>query len=101
MHAERQQRKDASSRRQSPIEFPMAAQTNHSDTDRASLPPLSIFRGSIMATIVTVHGTGATGEESGPKWWQKTSACEMKLREFVQGSDGPLKYEQLVWDGSN
>lgn len=54
-----------------------------------------------MATLVTVHGTGATGEECGPKWWQKTSACETKLREFVQGSDGPLKYEQVIWDGNN
>jgi hypothetical protein len=54
-----------------------------------------------MATIVTVHGTGATGEESGPKWWQKTSACEAKLREFVEGSDDPLKYEQVIWDGKN
>ena len=54
-----------------------------------------------MATIVTVHGTGATGEETGPKWWQKTSACEAKLREFVQASDGPLKYEQVIWDGNN
>jgi hypothetical protein len=54
-----------------------------------------------MATIVTVHGTGATGEEYGPKWWQKTSDCEAKLRQFVQGSDGPLKYEQVIWDGNN
>jgi hypothetical protein len=54
----------------------------------ASLPPLSILRGSDMATLVTVHGTGATGEECGPKWWQKTSAFEKSLRDLIQASDG-------------
>ena len=54
-----------------------------------------------MATIIAVHGTFATGEESGDKWWQKTSECEKGLREFVQGSATPLIYEQLIWDGDN
>ena len=67
----------------------------------ASLPPLSILRGSDMATLVTVHGTGATGEECGPKWWQKTSAFEKSLRDLIQASDGPISYEQLIWDGNN
>ena len=54
-----------------------------------------------MATIIAVHGTFATGEESGDKWWQKTSECEKGLREFVQGNATPLNYESLIWDGDN
>jgi hypothetical protein len=54
-----------------------------------------------MATLVTVHGTGATGEETGPKWWQKSSAFEKSLRDLIQASDGPISYEQLIWDGNN
>ena len=54
-----------------------------------------------MATIIAVHGTFATGEETGDKWWQKNSECEKALREFVQGSATPLSYEQLIWDGDN
>ena len=54
-----------------------------------------------MATIIAVHGTFATGEETGDKWWQKNSECEKALREFVQGNATPLSYEQLIWDGDN
>lgn len=54
-----------------------------------------------MATIVTVHGTGATGEAQGSRWWQKGSPCEARLRELVQSADGELKYEPLIWDGKN
>lgn len=54
-----------------------------------------------MATIVTVHGTGATGEAQGSRWWQRGSPCEARLRELVQGSDGEFKYEPLIWDGKN
>ena len=54
-----------------------------------------------MATIIAVHGTFATGEETGDKWWQKNSECEKALREFVQGNATPLSYESLIWDGDN
>ena len=54
-----------------------------------------------MATIITVHGTGATGPEHGDRWWQKGSTFEKHLRELVESQDGELKYEPMIWDGAN
>jgi hypothetical protein len=54
-----------------------------------------------MATIITVHGTGATGPEEGDRWWQKGSPFEKHLRELVESEDGVLKFEPFVWDGAN
>jgi len=36
-----------------------------------------------MTTIITVHGTGATGPEEGEQWWQKGSSFEKHIRELV------------------
>jgi hypothetical protein len=55
-----------------------------------------------MATIITVHGTGASGPEEGNKWWQKGSAFEMHIRELVEGANGTaLNTQRLIWDGAN
>lgn len=54
-----------------------------------------------MATIITVHGTGATGPEEGDRWWQKGSPFEKHIRELVEGEDGELVYEPFIWDGAN
>lgn len=54
-----------------------------------------------MATIVTVHGTNASGPEHGTKWWQKQSPFEQHLRELVESDDGELHYKPLIWDGAN
>ena len=54
-----------------------------------------------MATIVTVHGTNASGPERGTKWWQKQSPFEQHLRELVESDDGELHYQPLIWDGAN
>jgi len=54
-----------------------------------------------MATIMTVHGTGATGPEEGQAWWQKGAAFEHHIRELVEGDDGKLNFERLIWDGAN
>jgi len=54
-----------------------------------------------MATIITVHGTNATGPEEGDNWWQKGSEFERDIRELVESEDGQLKFEPHVWDGAN
>jgi hypothetical protein len=54
-----------------------------------------------MATIITVHGTNATGPEFGDRWWQKGSPFETHLRSLVGSEDSDLKYEPLIWDGAN
>jgi hypothetical protein len=64
----------------------------------ASLVSLRGFR---MATIITVHGTGATGPEEGDEWWQKGSPFEKHLRELVESKDGLLRFQRLIWDGAN
>jgi triacylglycerol esterase/lipase EstA (alpha/beta hydrolase family) len=59
------------------------------------------FGGLRMATIITVHGTGATGPEEGEAWWQKGSAFENHIRELVEGEDGTLDFQPVLWDGAN
>ena len=54
-----------------------------------------------MATIITVHGTGATGPEEGQAWWQRGSEFEKHLCELVEGEDGVLYFQRLIWDGAN
>jgi hypothetical protein len=54
-----------------------------------------------MATIITVHGTGASGPEEGNKWWQKGSEFEKHIRELVQSTDGELHFQPHTWDGAN
>ncbi len=54
-----------------------------------------------MATIVTVHGTFASGPLEGSKWWQRGSPCAAYLEHLVEGSDGPVKVEPHIWNGFN
>ncbi|SDP16457.1 hypothetical protein SAMN04488061_2369 [Filomicrobium insigne] len=54
-----------------------------------------------MATIVTVHGTFASGPLEGTKWWQRGSRFTTQLQNSVEGDDGTLKIEPCVWDGLN
>ena len=54
-----------------------------------------------MATIITVHGTGATGPEEGDAWWQRGGAFKEHIRELVEGEDGALNFQRLIWDGAN
>lgn len=54
-----------------------------------------------MPTIVTVHGTFASGEATGSRWWQKGSRCEETLRRHLVGTSGELAYHPFVWDGQN
>ena len=54
-----------------------------------------------MATIITVHGTGATGAEEGEAWWQKGSPFEKHINELVESEDGILTFQPLIWDGAN
>ncbi len=57
-----------------------------------------------MATILTVHGTGTTGEETGEQWWQKGSEFEGRMRRLVEpneGDTGELNFQPVIWDGAN
>ncbi len=57
-----------------------------------------------MATILTVHGTGATGPETGEQWWQKGSEFEGRMRRLVEpeeGDAGELNFQPVIWDGAN
>src|SRR4029453_13985740 len=54
-----------------------------------------------MATIITVHGTGATGPEEGQAWWQKGSEFEQHIRELVEGGGAEVHFQRLIWDGAN
>lgn len=54
-----------------------------------------------MATIVTVHGTFASGPLEGQKWWQRSSPFTSKLKDWVEAEVGEVKIEPYVWDGKN
>jgi hypothetical protein len=54
-----------------------------------------------MSTIIMVHGTFATGPQTGDKWWQETSAFENDLRKFVKSDGGELKFARIIWSGDN
>jgi triacylglycerol esterase/lipase EstA (alpha/beta hydrolase family) len=54
-----------------------------------------------MATIVTVHGTFASGPEEGEKWWQKGSEFTRHIGTLVEADGGTLAVQPHVWDGLN
>jgi hypothetical protein len=60
-----------------------------------------IIWGVGMATIITVHGTGATGPEEGEAWWQKGSAFERDMRQLIEAEAGELNFQPHIWDGAN
>lgn len=54
-----------------------------------------------MTTILTVHGTFASGPDDGDKWWQRGSAFESHVRELVEAEVGALQWRPVGWDGLN
>jgi hypothetical protein len=54
-----------------------------------------------MATIITVHGTFATGTEEGSDWWQRGSAFDQDIGTYVEAQDGHLSLQPYIWDGAN
>ena len=54
-----------------------------------------------MATIITVHGTFASGPDTGEKWWQHTSPFETHMSELLEADEGELKFEPFIWSGLN
>ena len=55
-----------------------------------------------MPTIVTVHGTFASGPEEGEKWWQRGSPFQHELSRRVAAADGgPVHIDPFIWDGQN
>lgn len=57
--------------------------------------------GELMATIVTVHGTFASGPMEGTKWWQLGSRLCRNLPVWIEGADGSLRIEPYIWNGHN
>jgi len=57
--------------------------------------------GVVMSTIITVHGTNASGPEEGVNWWQKGSEFERDIRELVESENGQLSFQPHIWDGAN
>ena len=54
-----------------------------------------------MATIVTVHGTFASGPDTGEKWWQHSSRFETYLSDLLEADEGEVKFEPFIWSGLN
>ena len=54
-----------------------------------------------MTSIVTIHGTFASGPEQGEAWWQSGSNFERRLAELVLPDDGHFEHVPFVWDGAN
>ena len=61
----------------------------------------SLIVGGVVATILTVHGTFASGPDDGDKWWQRGSVFERQVRELVQAEAGELYWRPFAWDGCN
>lgn len=54
-----------------------------------------------MAAIVTVHGTFATGPDTGTDWWQIGSEFERDLSRYVDSEEGQLCFIPNSWSGEN
>ena len=54
-----------------------------------------------MATLITVHGTFATGPLEGQAWWQSGSPFTMRLAMFLQAESGRITLDPFVWNGLN
>lgn len=54
-----------------------------------------------MPTILTVHGTNASGPEAGDSWWQKGSPFEKHLRQLLEADVGEFAFQPFIWDGAN
>ncbi len=54
-----------------------------------------------MPTIVTVHGTFASGETTGSRWWQRGSEQEAALQNVLAPTVGEITYQPFIWDGRN
>jgi pimeloyl-ACP methyl ester carboxylesterase len=54
-----------------------------------------------MTSIVTIHGTFASGPEQGEAWWQLGSNFGRTLTELVLPEDGLVEQVPFVWDGAN
>lgn len=54
-----------------------------------------------MATLITVHGTFATGPIEGRSWWQYGSPFTMRLAMLLQADSGRITLDPFVWNGLN
>ena len=54
-----------------------------------------------MATLITVHGTFATGPIEGRSWWQYGSPFTMRLAMLLQADSDPITLDPFVWNGLN
>lgn len=54
-----------------------------------------------MATLITVHGTFATGPVAGETWWQFGSPFTARLATYLEADQGFITHDPFVWDGLN
>jgi len=55
-----------------------------------------------MPIVISVHGTGDTGVDTGDRWWQRGSEFGDDLKTYVEGENGePVEFQPFIWDGKN
>lgn len=58
-----------------------------------------------MITIVTIHGTFATGQEEGRAWWQKGGYLQQAITDALRATPGvnasAIQWLPFVWSGVN
>ena len=58
-------------------------------------------QGDSVATLITVHGTFATGPLEGRAWWQYGSPFTMRLAMLLQADGDPITLAPFIWNGLN
>jgi hypothetical protein len=54
-----------------------------------------------VTTLITVHGTFASGPENGDAWWQRGSEFDQRLRCLVATPKSRYEHIPFVWSGLN
>lgn len=54
-----------------------------------------------MPTLITVHGTFASGPDDGNAWWQRGSNFAQLLSGLIEHADGEFQHEPFGWNGDN
>jgi len=63
--------------------------------------PAADGKGACVTTLITVHGTFASGPENGDAWWQRGSEFDARLRGFVATPKNRFEHVPFVWSGLN
>ncbi len=54
-----------------------------------------------MLTVITIHGTNATGPAEGRNWWQIGGSLETDISEIAAVGNGEVVLRPFIWDGLN